>query len=319
MSRILIIGAGGQIGSELTHELRKIYGDLNVVASDIRDITHHKSQGIFELLDATDKTAVAQCIKKHGITDVYLMAALLSASAERNPIKAWELNMNSLLHVLELAREKKIRKLFWPSSIAVFGPATPKEDAPQYTVMDPSTVYGISKLAGERWCEYYHNVHGVDVRSLRYPGLISWKTPPGGGTTDYAVAIYHHAVTKGEYDCFLHEDTVLPMMFMDDAIRATVTIMQADPKSITIRSSYNLAGISFSPEEIAATIRKHLPDFKMRYTPDFRQRIAASWPKSINDDEARTHWGWKAQHDLDSITAIMLSSLRQHYSENAAL
>ncbi len=317
MPKILIIGAGGQIGSELTHELRKIYNNEHVIASDIKHQNSLAAEGPFEILDATDKIAVEQCIEKHSITDVYLLAAMLSATAEKYPAKAWDLNINSLFHILELAKDKKIKKIFWPSSIAVFGPSTPKENTPQFTVMEPSTVYGISKLAGERWCEYYHNIHKVDVRSLRYPGLISWKTPPGGGTTDYAVAIYHKAITDSQYNCFLTEDTVLPMMFMDDAIRATIGIMQADAEKIKIRSSYNLASISFSPKEIAESIQKHLPDFKISYTPDFRQKIADSWPKSINDDAARNHWDWKAQYDLEKMTSTMLNSLQKHYQKNA--
>ena len=317
MPKILIIGAGGQIGSELTRELRRIYGTEYVVASDIKESSHLITQGVFETLDATDKTAIHNCIKKHDITDVYLMAALLSATAEKYPNKAWELNMSSLFHVLDLAKEGKIKKIFWPSSIAVFGPSTPKEGTPQYTVTEPSTVYGISKLAGERWCEYYHKAYNTDVRSLRYPGLISWKTPPGGGTTDYAVAIYHKAVTEGKYECFLDENTILPMMFMEDAIKATIAIMQADSKTVKIRSSYNIASISFSPKEIATAIQKHIPDFKMIYSPDFRQKIAAGWPESINDDEAKKHWGWKPQYDLEHITSIMLSSLQEKYKESA--
>lgn len=317
MPKILIIGAGGQIGSELTHELRKIHGNEHIIASDIKYQNSLAAEGPFEILDAIDKSAVEQCIEKHSITDVYLLAAMLSATAEKYPAKAWSLNMNSLFHILELAKDKKIKKIFWPSSIAVFGPSTPKENTPQYTVMEPSTVYGISKLAGERWCEYYHNIHKVDVRSLRYPGLISWKTLPGGGTTDYAVAIYHKAITDNQYNCFLTEDTVLPMMFMDDAIQATIGIMQADAEKIKIRSSYNLAGVSFSPKEVAGSIQKHLPGFKISYTPDFRQKIADSWPKSINDDAARNHWGWKAQYDLEKMTSTMLASLRKYYQKNA--
>lgn len=317
MPKILIIGAVGQIGSELTRKLQECYGNENIIAADIKKERDQGFQGIFEFLDATDKAAITACVEKHNITDVYLMAALLSVTAEKYPGKAWDLNMNSLLHVLELAREKKIQKVFWPSSIAVFGPNTPKENTPQHTIMEPSTVYGISKLAGERWCEYYHKVHHVDVRSLRYPGLISWKTPPGGGTTDYAIAIYHHAITEGKYECFLEKDTVLPMMYMEDAIRATVKIMQADTEKIKIRSSYNLAGISFSPEEVSASIREHLPDFTTTYVPDFRQQIAASWPESIDDSAAAKDWDWKAQYDLERITFVMLSSLKAKYKAGA--
>jgi nucleoside-diphosphate-sugar epimerase len=240
------------------------------------------------------------------------MAALLSATAEKNPAFAWDLNMNSLFHVLNLAKAKKIKKIFWPSSIAVFGPTTPKEQTPQFTVMEPSTVYGISKQAGERWCEYYHNIFGVDVRSIRYPGLISWSTPPGGGTTDYAVDIFHKALKQGTYECFLSENTKMPMMYMDDAIRATLAIMQADANDIKIRSSYNLAAMSFTPKEIADEITKHLPDFTISYKPDFRQKIADSWPASIDDSSARNDWKWNHQYDLSSMTSIMLEMLQQH-------
>lgn len=317
MPKILIIGAGGQIGSELTRELRKIYDTENVIASDIRETDHLSAEGEFEILDAKDKQAVAACIKKHGITEVYLMAALLSVTSEKYPDKAWNLNMNSLLHTLELAREGHIKKLFWPSSIAVFGPSTPKENTPQHTVTDPATVYGISKLAGEGWCNYYHKKHNVDVRSLRYPGLISWKTPPGGGTTDYAVEIYHKAITEGRYECFLKDDAVLPMMYMEDAIRGTIDLMQANAERIKVRSSYNITALSFSPAALAASIQQQLPDFEIAYQPDARQRIADSWPKSIDDSAARNDWGWQHRYDLDAITDVMLSSLRKQYKENA--
>ncbi|MGS2738904.1 NAD-dependent epimerase/dehydratase family protein [Sinomicrobium sp. M5D2P17] len=309
--KILIIGACGQIGSELTLALRELYGNEQVIASDIREGNEELMQsGSFEVLDATDKNAITSCVRKHKITDVYLMAAMLSATAEKYPDKAWNLNMNSLFHVLDLARDKEIQKIFWPSSIAVFGPSTPKQDTPQQTVMEPATVYGISKLSGERWCEYYFKNYGVDVRSIRYPGLISWKTSPGGGTTDYAIEIYHKALQQGTYECFLGKDTVLPMMYMEDAIKATISIMQADPESIRVRSSYNLAAISFNPEEMAATIKKHIPDFTISYAPDFRQRIADTWPQSIDDSNARKDWGWKARYDLKTITTEMLSNLQ---------
>ena len=238
------------------------------------------------------------------------MAALLSATGEKFPIKAWDLNTESLFHVLNLAKAKLIDKIFWPSSIAVFGPTTPKENTPQYTVMEPSTVYGITKQVGERWCEYYFNKYGVDVRSIRYPGLISWKTQPGGGTTDYAVEIYHEAIKHKKYECFLSEDSRLPMLYMDDAIKATIDLMDADAEDIKIRSSYNLAGVSFTPKEIAATITKHIPEFEISYNPDFRQQIADSWPGSINDDEARAQWNWKHQYDLDAITKDMIKHLK---------
>jgi nucleoside-diphosphate-sugar epimerase len=311
--KILIIGACGQIGTELTHQLRALYGVENVIASDIRKLNNDVvNSGPFEVVNALDFNQIEHLVEVHQITDVYLMAALLSATAEKNPAFAWDLNMNSLFHVLNLAKAKKIKKIFWPSSIAVFGPTTPKEQTPQYTVMEPSTVYGISKQAGERWCEYYHNIFGVDVRSIRYPGLISWSTPPGGGTTDYAVDIFHKALKQGTYECFLSEDTKMPMMYMDDAIRATIAIMQADATNLSIHSSYNLAAMSFTPKEIAAEITKHLPDFSISYQPDFRQKIADSWPASIDDSYARNDWGWNHQFDLVSMTHVMLDMLQQH-------
>lgn len=309
-TKILIIGACGQIGSELTLKLREIYGLENVIASDIRKGEQEVFKtGPFEIVDAINYDAVAALIDKYQIDEVYLMAALLSATAEKNPAFAWELNMNSLFHVLNLAKEGKIKKIFWPSSIAVFGPTTPKHNTPQYTVMEPSTVYGISKQAGERWCEYYFNKYGVDVRSIRYPGLISWKTPPGGGTTDYAVDIYYKAVAENKYSCFLSENTELPMMYMDDAIRATVGIMQAPKENIKIRSAYNLSAISFTPKEIAAVIAQEKPGFEISYAPDFRQEIADSWPSSIDDSSAREDWGWKHDYDLESMTKVMLKNL----------
>lgn len=309
-TKILIIGACGQIGSELTLKLREIYGLENVIASDIRKGEQEVFKtGPFEIVDAMNYDAVAALIDKYQIDEVYLMAALLSATAEKNPAFAWELNMNSLFHVLNLAKEGKIKKIFWPSSIAVFGPTTPKHNTPQYTVMEPSTVYGISKQAGERWCEYYFNKYGVDVRSIRYPGLISWKTPPGGGTTDYAVDIYYKAVAENKYTCFLSENTELPMMYMDDAIRATVGIMQASKENIKIRSAYNLSAISFTPKEIAAVIAQEKPGFEISYAPDFRQEIADSWPSSIDDSSAREDWGWKHDYDLESMTKVMLKNL----------
>lgn len=312
--RILIIGASGQIGTELTVFLRSKFGSHKVIASDIREGSEElMKSGPFEILDAMDYHAIEAIIIRHEITDVYLMAAMLSATAEKFPMKAWNLNMNSLFHVLNLAKDKKIDKVFWPSSIAVFGPTTPKTDTPQRTVMEPSTVYGISKQTGERWCEYYHNRYGVDVRSIRYPGLISYKTLPGGGTTDYAVDIYHKALKHKEYVCFLNEQTKLPMMFMDDAIRATVGIMEAKSEKVKIRSSYNLSAMSFNPEEITASIQKHIPEFKISYNPDFRQAIADSWPQSIDDSEARADWGWKSKIALDEMTEIMLKNLKGEY------
>ncbi|AWH84574.1 NAD-dependent epimerase [Flavobacterium album] len=310
MAKILIIGACGQIGTELTAKLRSIYGTDEVVASDVRKgDPAFVASGPFEVVNALDFNQVQSIIEKHKVEDVYLMAALLSATAEKNPAFAWDLNMNSLFHVLNIAKEGKIKKIFWPSSIAVFGPTTPKQNTPQYTVMEPSTVYGISKQSGERWCEYYHNIYGVDVRSIRYPGLISWSTLPGGGTTDYAVDIYHKALSDGKYTCFLSEETRLPMMYMDDAIRATVEIMQAPAENIKIRSAYNLSAMDFTPEEIANAIKKHIPDFTIDYAPDFRQKIADSWPQSIDDSSARQDWGWKHNFDLDAMTADMLEHL----------
>lgn len=312
MSKILIIGACGQIGTELTHRLRELYGTQNVIASDIRKLNNDVvNSGPFEVLNALDYNQIEHLIEKHQIDEVYLMAALLSATAEKNPAFAWDLNMNSLFHVLNLAKAGKIKKIFWPSSIAVFGPTTPKHQTPQYTVAEPSTVYGISKQAGERWCEYYWTTYGVDVRSIRYPGLISWTSPPGGGTTDYAVDIFHKALQEGKFSCFLAEQTQLPMMYMQDAIRATVEIMQAPKDQIKIRSSYNLAAISFTPKELAAEINKHLPNFTISYQPDFRQKIANSWPSSIDDSEARAHWGWEHHYNLPEITSTMLENLRE--------
>jgi len=311
-TKILIIGACGQIGTELTYNLRKIYGVENVVASDVRKLDNSVvNDGIFEVVNALDFNQIQDLIERYKITDVYLMAALLSATAEKNPTFAWDLNMNSLFHVLNLAKDGKIQKVFWPSSIAVFGPTTPKENTPQYTVMEPSTVYGISKQAGERWCEYYHKIYGVDVRSIRYPGLISWTTPPGGGTTDYAVDIYYKALEVGNFECFLSENTGLPMMYMNDAIRATIQIMQAPKEQIKIRSSYNLSAISFTPKEIAAEIKKHIPEFSITYNPDFRQKIANSWPSSIDDSRAREDWKWQHEFDLGKMTQVMLENLRK--------
>ena len=310
--RILIIGACGQIGTELTSQLRKIYPPHKVIASDIREGEDPlMTGGPFEILDATDYDAIEDVVIRHEITDVYLMAAMLSATAEKFPMKGWDLNMNSLFNVLNLAKEKQIDKIFWPSSIAVFGPSTPRENTPQRTIMEPSTVYGISKQTGERWCEYYFNRYGVDVRSIRYPGLISYKTLPGGGTTDYAIDIYHKAIKHKKYISFLNAETTLPMMFMDDAIKATINIMIAPSQKVKIRSSYNLAAVSFNPEEITASIRKHLPEFEIGYAPDFRQVIADSWPQSIDDSEARADWGWKHEYDLEEMTKIMLENLKE--------
>ncbi|AXO80889.1 NAD-dependent epimerase/dehydratase family protein [Olleya aquimaris] len=308
--KILIIGAAGQIGSELTYKLRSIYGKDNVIASDLNyNNIELVNSGTFEIIDAMDYASIKICCEKHNIDTIYLMAAMLSATGEKYPMKAWDLNMQSLFHVLNLAKAKAIKKVFWPSSIAVFGPTTPTTDTPQHTIMEPTTVYGITKQVGERWCEYYNDKYGVDVRSIRYPGIISWKTLPGGGTTDYAVEIYHEALKNKNYECFLSEDTALPMMYMDDAIDATVALMTANAEKVKIRSSYNLSGISFTPKEIANAIKKEIPDFEITYKPDFRQQIADSWPSSIDDTSAREDWNWKHKFDLDGITKDMLKNL----------
>lgn len=313
-NHILIIGASGQIGTELTLKLREINGNDSVIASDIREGNNELMQsGPFEFVNAMDYDSILSVIKKYKITQVYLMAAMLSATGEKFPAKAWELNMNSLFHVLNIAKEGLIKKVFWPSSIAVFGPTTPKENTPQETVMEPTTVYGISKQAGERWCEYYFNKYGVDVRSIRYPGIISWKTNPGGGTTDYAVEIYHNALLIGKYNSFLNKETKLPMMYMDDAIDATIAIMDAAPDDIKVRSSYNLAAMSFTPEEIANEIKSFVPEFKISYNSDFRQNIADSWPRSIDDSRAREDWGWEHKFDIKKMSESMLKSLQDKY------
>ena len=311
--KILIIGANGQIGTELAEALAQRHGPAAVVTSDLAPqgrLPHLRH----EALDVTDAAALAASVKRHGITQIYLLAAALSASGEQHPQWAWHLNMTGLLNVLELARTAKLQRVFWPSSIAAFGPGTPA-DAPQHTVMDPGTVYGISKLAGERWCAWYHARHGVDVRSLRYPGLISWKTPPGGGTTDYAVDIFHGALQRGRYTSFLRADTRLPMMSMSDAIRATLALMDAPADAITERGSYNLAGCSFTPAEIAAEIARLVPGFTLDCAPDFRQAIADSWPQAIDDSLARRDWGWAPQDDLRAIVAEMLAELRPRLAE----
>ena len=309
---ILILGASGQIGNELTQKLRVLYGNNNVIASDIREGNKDMMlSGPFEIIDATDKDTILSTIKKYKVTQVYLLAAMLSATAEQHPKKAWDLNMNSLFAVLDLAKEKHIKQVYWPSSIAVFGPKTPKEDTPQNTVMQPSTVYGISKVAGEYWCNYYHEKFGVDVRCLRYPGVISWNSKPGGGTTDYAVDIFFKALEENSYQCFLSENTRLPMMYMDDAVNATIELMQTDAKNIKNRTGYNLAAMSFTPKEIALEIKKHIPDFKITYQPDFRQQIADTWPESIDDSEARLDWNWQHKFDLSSMTKDIIDNLRK--------
>lgn len=307
----LILGACGQIGTELTLTLREKYGNDAVVATDIKEpALAELKNGPFEILDASDATGLRAVCEKYNVGTVYHLVAMLSATGEKFPMKAWDLNMQSLLYVLELAKEKVIDKIFWPSSIAVFGPTTPKKHTPQQTIMEPSTVYGISKLAGERWCEYYYNKYGVDVRSIRYPGLISWKSQPGGGTTDYAVEIYYKALEEGRYTSFLSEHRALPMMYMDDAIRATIELTEASADKVKVRSSYNLAGISFDPATIGVSIKKVMPEFELDFTPDFREEIAASWPESIDDSAAQVDWNWTPKYDLDSMTEAMISNLK---------
>ena len=306
--RILILGALGQIGSELTGALQKKYGIDNVIATDKR--TPEKPlEGIFQQLDATDKEGLEDLIKKYQITQVYHMVAVLSATAEKIPLKSWDINMQTLFHVLELAREKQIKRVFWPSSIAAFGYNTPRENTPQTTIMDPGTVYGISKLAGELWCDYYHRQYGVDVRSIRYPGLISYKTQPGGGTTDYAVEIFFEAVKQQKYQCYIAKSTTLPMMYMADAIKATLSIMNAPEEEIQVRTSYNVAAFSFNPEQLAQTIRQHFPNFKMSYQPDNRDAIAQGWPQSIDDSAAQKDWHWQPDYDLKAMVKDMLRNI----------
>ncbi len=306
---ILVIGAGGQLGSELTQGLWALYGKENVIASDVRQAEGILTQGNFEILNALDQPKLVDFIKKNGVTQIYHLAAVLSATGEKNPLFAWQLNMDSLIYVLEAAVDYKLDKVYWPSSIAAFGPTTPKNNTPQDTVMDPSTIYGISKQAGERWCEWYYQKKGVDVRSLRYPGLIGYKTKPGGGTTDYAVDIFIKALTDKKFECFLSENTYLPMMYMDDAVKATLDLMEAPAEKVKVRSSYNISAMSFSPAEIARAIQKHIPDFTISYQPDFRQAIADSWPKSIDDSRARQDWAWQHQFDLEKMTADILKHL----------
>ena len=316
--RILIIGSSGQIGTELVMELRKKYGNENVIASDIRPSCKEVMEsGPFEELDIMNQSLLISIVIKYKVTQVYLLAALLSATAEQNIELGWRLNMRSHSHVLDLAKDGLIKKIFWPSSIAVFGPTTPRENTPQYTVMEPNTVYGITKQAGERWNEYYFNKFGIDVRSIRYPGLIGWKASPGGGTTDYAVDIFHQAIQYGKYESFLSENTGLPMMYMPDAIRATIELMEAPAEQVKIRSSYNLAGISFTPKQLASEIKKHIPDFEMTYNPDFRQAIADSWPSSIDDSYAQKDWGWELKYDLEKMTSDMMINLKEQYKITA--
>ena len=309
MSNILVIGANGQLGSELVTSLRIKFGHENVLATDIREPEH--SDGPFEILDVMNADKLGEAVEKYQVNEIYHLAALLSAKAEQNPQFAWDLNMQGLLNVLNIAKDNTSIKVYWPSSIGVYGPSTPKQNTPQSTLMDPNTVYGISKLAGERWCEYYHEKYGVDVRSLRYPGLIGYKSLPGGGTTDYAVDIFYKAIQGEDYECFLNKDTYLPMMFMEDAVNATIDIMQMPADKVKIRSSYNLAAMSFSPEEIFNKIKETYPNFQISYKPDFRQAIADSWPQSIDDAEARNDWGWEHKFDLNRLVEIMLVNLEQ--------
>jgi len=310
--KILIVGANGQIGTELAAALAERHGRESVVTSDIAP--QGRVAGVqHERLDITDAKALASVVARHGITQIYQLAAALSATGEQRPMWAWDLNMRGLLNVLELAREQKLERVFWPSSIAAFGPSTPRDHTPQQTVMEPGTVYGISKLAGEGWCRWYHHNHGVDVRSLRYPGLISWKTPPGGGTTDYAIDIFHAALRERSYTCFLESDQALPMMYMADAVRATIELMEAPAERIRERGSYNLSAMSFTPAQIGAEVARHISGFTMKYAPDFRQAIAGSWPRSINDDAARADWGWRPQFDLPAMVETMLTNLRPSY------
>ena len=310
MDKILIIGAGGQIGTELVLKLRELKGVENVIAADLRDeCPNALKNGPYVKMDVLNRESVRSFIIDEKISEVYLLAALLSATAEKNPSFAWELNMEGLFTILDLAKEKHLKKVFWPSSIAVFGPTTPKDRTPQRTIMEPSTVYGISKQAGERWCEYYFNKYNVDVRSIRYPGLISYTSLPGGGTTDYAVDIFYQAKAGNTFSCFLKKDTGLPMMYMEDAIRATIELMEAPSEQIEIRSAYNLSGCSFTPEEIAAEIKKHIPDFQLTYAPDFRQEIADSWPSSIDDSSARSDWNWKEMYNLEEMVRVMLQNV----------
>jgi nucleoside-diphosphate-sugar epimerase len=310
MEKILVIGCSGQIGSELTLELRKMYGDSKVIATDIRPAPPEVAgTGPFEILDVLDAAKLQLILSHEKITQVYHLAAILSGNAEKRPLASWDINMRSLMNVLELAREMRLNKIFWPSSIAVFGPSTPRKNTPQDTIMDPNTVYGISKLAGERWIEYYFNKYGVDTRSLRYPGLISYKTEAGGGTTDYAVEIFYEAIRKKKYECFLGPETALPMMFMPDALKATIDLMESDASKLSLRSSYNVAGISFTPRELASEIKKHIPDFEITYKPDFRQAIADSWPASIDDAVAKRDWGLHDKYDLASMTTVMLDEI----------
>jgi len=309
--KILVIGASGQIGVELTLALRKIYGNANVVASDLREENDLlKGTGPYVSLDIMNKEMLHVQVIRQNVTQVYLLAAILSATGEKNPNLAWNLNMQGLLNVLDIAKEEHLHKVYWPSSIAVFGPTSPKVNCPQQTIIEPTTVYGISKYAGEFWCNYYHQRYGVDIRSIRYPGLISYKSAPGGGTTDYAIEIFQEALEEKKYECFLDKDTYLPMMYMPDAIRGTIELMEAPAEKISVRTSYNLSSMSFSPEQLATEIKNFIPDFSISYKPDYRQAIADSWPQSIDDSTARNDWNWKHEYDLLKMTKDMLENLR---------
>lgn len=310
MDKILIIGAGGQIGTDLTVELRKKYGHNNVITSDIRPASSSIHQeGPYEILDVLDEVRLTQVVQKYEISQIYHLAAILSATGEKIPVKAWNINMDGLINVLNVSKNNGVSKIFWPSSIAVFGPNTPLDETSQYTVMDPNTIYGISKLAGERWVEYYHDKYDLDIRSIRYPGLISHQAEPGGGTTDYAVDIYHHAIRTGKYECYLSENSMLPMMYMPDAIKATINLMEAPAETIKVRSSYNVGSMSFTPKQIAESIQKHIPEFTISYKSDFRQALADSWPNSVNDSKATEDWNWQPDFDLDAMTKDMLENI----------
>ena len=309
---VLIIGANGQLGSVLSEELQKIHGKDNVIASDI--YSNSTFDGVFEIIDATDLNAIENIVNKYAVSQIYHLAAILSAKGEANPLKTWDLNMSMMLNVFEVSRTNNVKKVFFPSSIAVFGDKAPLENTPQSAFLNPATVYGMSKVAGENWAQYYFNKYELDVRSIRYPGIIGYQSMPGGGTTDYAVEIYHSAVKQEKYSCFLNPETKLPMIFMDDAIRSTIELMQAPKNSIKTRTSYNLGSMSFSPSEIASEIQKLYPNFKVEYNADFRQEIADKWPKSINDDQAREDWNWKPKYDLKSMTVLMLEKLEEKYN-----
>ena len=307
-----MIGAAGQIGSELVVELRKIYGNEHVYATDIKQAPPDVAgSGPFQILDVMDDKQLIHFIIRHRITQIYHLAAVLSGNAEKLPTQAWKINMDSLMNILEVAKMvEEVKKVFWPSSIAVFGPTTPRTNTPQLTVMEPVTVYGVSKLAGERWCDYYFSRYGVDIRSIRYPGLISYKTEAGGGTTDYAVEIYYEAIRKGRYECFLNKHTALPMLFMPDAIQATIQLMEAERSRLSVHSAYNLGGMSLTPDQLAREIRKELPGFKVSYAPDFRQAIADTWPQSVDDSTARNDWGFKQNYNLERMSRIMLKEIQ---------